>query len=77
MRIEIDIDEKYSNTEVIIKSPRLTEDIEKMISLMRIIDMQIAVKKNDETFYILKLLKEIPLYIQKNVHMSHNLNYTN
>ena len=52
MRIEIDIDEKYSNTEVIIKSPRLTEDIEKMISLMRLIDMQIAVKKNDETFLL-------------------------
>ena len=52
MRIEIDIDDKYLNTEVTIKSPRLTQEIEKMISMMRMLDMQIAVKKNDETFCI-------------------------
>ena len=49
MKIEIDIDEKYSDVEVDIKAPRLTQDIEKLISLMRMIDMQIAVKKDDET----------------------------
>ncbi len=48
MKIEIDIDEKYSDIAVEIKSPKLTQDIEKMISLMRMIDMQIAVKKEDE-----------------------------
>lgn len=52
MRIEIDIDDKYLNTEVIIKSPRLTQEIEKMISMMRMLDMQIAVKKNDETYLL-------------------------
>ena len=50
MRIEIDIDDKYLNTEVTIKSQRLTQEIEKMISMMRMLDMQIAVKKNDETY---------------------------
>ena len=35
MRIEIDIDDKYLNTEVTIKSPRHTQEIEKMISMMR------------------------------------------
>lgn len=49
MKIEIDIDEKYSDVEVDIKAPRLTQDIEKLISLMRMINMQIAVKKDDET----------------------------
>lgn len=49
MKIEIDIDEKYSDVEVDIKTPRLTQDIEKLISLMRMINMQIAVKKDDET----------------------------
>ena len=49
MKIEIDIDEKYSDVEVDIKAPRLTQDIEKLISLMRMIYMQIAVKKDDET----------------------------
>lgn len=52
MKIEIDIDEKYSDVEVDIKTPRLTQDIEKLISLMRMIDMQIAVKKDDETYLL-------------------------
>ncbi len=49
MKIEIDIDEKYSDVEVDIKAPRLNQDIEKLISLMRMINMQIVVKKDDET----------------------------
>ena len=49
MKIEIDIDEKYSDVEVDIKVPRLNQDIEKLISLMRMINMQIAAKKDDET----------------------------
>lgn len=49
MKIEIDIDEKYSDVEVDIKAPRLTQDIEKLISLIRMINVQIAVKKDDET----------------------------
>ena len=48
MKIEIDIDEKYNDLLVQIKAPALTADIEKMISLMRMIDLQLAVKKNDE-----------------------------
>ena len=48
MKIEIDIDEKYNDLLVQINAPALTTDIEKMISLMRMIDMQLAVKKNDE-----------------------------
>ena len=40
---------KYSDVEVDIKAPRLNQDIEKLISLMRMINMQIAVKKDDET----------------------------
>ena len=48
--MRIDIDDKYLNTEVTIKSQRHTQEIEKMISMMRMLDMQIAVKKNDETY---------------------------
>ena len=50
--MRIDIDDKYLNTEVTIKSPRHTQEIEKMISMMRMLDMQIAVKKNDETYLL-------------------------
>lgn len=52
MKIEIDIDERYSDIEVGIKAPRLTQDIEKLISLMRMINMQIVVKKDDETYLL-------------------------
>ena len=45
MKIEIDIDAKYSDTGVTITAPRLTQDIEKIISLMRMIDMKITAKK--------------------------------
>lgn len=61
MKIEIDIDERYSDIEVEIKAPKLTQDIEKLISLMRMINMQIAVKKDDET-YLLDTVKI--LYIE-------------
>ncbi len=52
MKIEIDIDDRYSDTEVTIKAPRLTPDIEKIISLIRMVNMQIAVKRNDETYLL-------------------------
>ena len=42
MRVEIDIDEKYTGLSVEIKAPKITQDIEKMISLMRMINMQMA-----------------------------------
>ncbi|MDD6193541.1 MAG: LytTR family DNA-binding domain-containing protein [Lachnospiraceae bacterium] len=52
MKIEIDIDDKYQDTEVVVKTPRLTKEIEKMISLMRIVDMQMAVKRQGETYLL-------------------------
>ncbi len=48
MKIEIDIDEKYQEMKMIIQAPQLTQDIEKMVSLMRMINMQIGVKYEDE-----------------------------
>lgn len=48
MKIEIDIDEKYKDVTVGVKAPALTQDIEKIVSMLRMIDMQIAVKKEDE-----------------------------
>ena len=50
MKIEIDIDEKYTDKSVVIKAPRLTQDIEKMIAMMRMMDMQISAEKNGETY---------------------------
>ncbi|MGN0424954.1 MAG: LytTR family DNA-binding domain-containing protein [Acetatifactor sp.] len=61
MKITMDIDEKYSEIAVEVKAPRLTQDIEKIISLMRMINMQIAVKKEDE---IILLDTDKILYIE-------------
>ena len=52
MKIEIDIDEKYTDLGVKVTAPDLTPDIERIISLMRMMDMQIPVKRNDETILL-------------------------
>ena len=49
MKINIDVDSKYEDIGVDIHVPSLTSEVEKIISLMRMMDMQIAVKKGDET----------------------------
>ena len=52
MKIEIDIDNKYTDVGVIVTAPELTPDIERIVSLMRMMDMQIAVKRDDETILL-------------------------
>lgn len=52
MKIEIDVNDKYTDIGVRITAPALTPEIERVISLMRMIDLQIAVKKEDETILI-------------------------
>lgn len=50
MKINLDIDGKYDDTEIIIRAPHLNNDIERIVAMMRMIDMQIAVRKDNETF---------------------------
>ena len=52
MKIEIDINEKYEDIGIKVTAPSLTPDIEKMVSLMRMMDMQVPVKKGDETILL-------------------------
>ncbi len=52
MKIEIDIDEKYSDTEVVIRTNKLDSDIERLVAMMRMVNMQIGVRKNDETYLL-------------------------
>ena len=49
MKINLDIDGKYDDIEVIIRAPHLNNDIERIVAMMRMIDMQIAVRKDNET----------------------------
>ena len=68
MKIEIDIDERYSDIEVEIKAPKLTQDIEKLISLMRMINMQIAV-----LFLVMERIQRIRFicFLSKRLQHSH------
>ena len=52
MKIEIDIDGKYRDTEVVIRAGSLTQDVEKLVALMRMINMQIGVQKGEETYLL-------------------------
>ena len=62
MRVEIDIDEKYTGLSVEIKETKITQDTEKMISLMRMINMQMAVKKRTKLYEIdLRLYRDTRL----------------
>ena len=52
MRIKIDIDETYPDTEVIVRAKRLTPDVEKLVALMRMVNMQIDVRQGEETYLL-------------------------
>lgn len=52
MRIEIDIDERYTDTEVIVHARRLTRDVEKLVALLRMVNMQIGVRQGEETYLL-------------------------
>ena len=52
MKIEIDINEKYNDTEVLIRANKLDGDLERLVAMMRMVNMQIGVRKGDETYLL-------------------------
>ena len=52
MKIEIDINETYPDTEITIRARRLTQDVEKLVALLRMVNMQIGVRQGEETFLL-------------------------
>lgn len=52
MKIEIDIDEKFPDTEVVIRANKLDSNVERLVAMMRMVNMQIGVRKNDETYLL-------------------------
>ena len=52
MKIEIDIDETYPDTEVVIRANKLDSNVERLVAMMRMVNMQIGVRKNDETYLL-------------------------
>lgn len=58
MKITININENLSDTEIIINSNSFTQDIENIIATLRMLDSQMTVTKNGES-YILDVLKVV------------------
>lgn len=56
MKISVNIDENISDTEIVINSRSLTPEIERIIAALRILDSQITVTKDGES-YILDVTK--------------------
>lgn len=56
MKISININENISDTEITVSANQLTPEIERIIAALRILDSQITVIKDDET-YILDVSK--------------------
>lgn len=52
MKIIINTDEKFIDTEIIINTRSITPELEKIISTLRILDRQIAAVKGDEAFIV-------------------------
>jgi DNA-binding LytR/AlgR family response regulator len=52
VKIDIDINDQYPETSVTIHAPRLSQDIEKLIAMMRMLDMQVSAEKNGETYIL-------------------------
>lgn len=52
MKIEIDINEQYTDTGVKICAPAFTKDVENVVAMLRMLNMQIGVRKDDETYLL-------------------------
>ena len=52
MKLTINTDERFSETEVIVNCSRINEDIEKIISALRMCDMKFIGRKNGEQYFI-------------------------
>lgn len=78
MKIEIDVNEGYQDTEVKICCNRLTPDIEKIIATLRILNRQLTVKKAGEIYlldvceviYAESIDKKTFVYTEKEVYES-------
>ncbi|MDD6306480.1 MAG: LytTR family transcriptional regulator, partial [Clostridiales bacterium] len=58
MKISINVDAEKKDTEIVITCSQLTPEIEKILATLRILNQQLMVMKEDET-YILDVAKII------------------
>lgn len=52
LKISINIDDRYPETEIIINSSQMSEELEKVIASLRILDLKLTGVKNNQTFIL-------------------------
>ena len=52
MKIDLDINGSYEDTEVTIHAPAINSNIERIVAMMRMLDSKIAVTRDKETFIL-------------------------
>ena len=52
MKIKIEIDEKCPDTEVTVHTKKLTPEVEKLVAILRAVNKQIGVRRQDETIFL-------------------------
>lgn len=52
LKIEINVDEKISDTQIVISCKKLTPEMERLLAMLHILDKQLAVKKGEETCFL-------------------------
>lgn len=52
MRIHINEDPGYKDTEITINCSRISPDVEKVITMLRVLDLKLTGKKEDQTFIL-------------------------
>lgn len=52
MKIKIEIDEKCPDTEVTVRTKKLTPEVEKLVAILRAVSKQIGVRRQDETIFL-------------------------
>ena len=78
MKITINTDERYSETEITVNCNRVTDDIEKLLSAIRMMDMKLTGRKDgrqhileaSDIMYIESIDKRTFLYTSANVYES-------
>lgn len=52
VKIEINVDENIADTHIIISCRKLTPELEKLLAMLRILEKQLAVVKENETYFL-------------------------
>lgn len=52
MKISIEVDEAYSDVEIRVGCKHLTPELEKMMAMLRMLDMQLTVKKENTAYFL-------------------------